>query len=180
MELSALEEEGHTQIISKPHIVTSNQQKAVIQTGEEIPYQQATSSGATAVDFKKAVLSLEIIPQITRDNKIILRLKATQDTRGEQLLVQNGDTPANFGPPTINTQGIESYITLNNQETVVVGGVYKITKTNVFDRVPFFSDIPLIGNLFKHKGVKNQKTELLIFLTPRIIHPHENRVAYKD
>lgn len=176
LELSALEEEGRSQIISKPRVVTSNQQKAIIQTGEEIPYQQATSSGATSIEFKKAVLSLEIIPQITPDNKIILKLKATQDTRGDQLLVQeattNGSTttPAVFGPPTINTQAVESYVLLNDNETVVIGGVYKLSKTNTIDRVPFISDLPLIGSLFKHRGIKNQKTELLIFLTPKIIH----------
>lgn len=189
MELSALEEEGHTQIISKPRVVTANQQKAVIQTGEEIPYQQATSSGATSVEFKDAVLSLEIIPQITPDDKIILKLKATQNTRGPQLLVAQGgtqvttatatgtngittQTPAVFGPPTINTQAVESYVILNDNETVVVGGVYKLTKSNTFDRVPFFGSLPIVGGLFRHRGIKNDKSELLIFLTPKIIKRH--------
>lgn len=183
LELSALEEEGHSQIISKPRVVTANQQKATIQTGEEIPYQQATSSGATSVEFKKAVLSLEIVPQITPDDKIILKLKATQDTRGQQLLVAQGgtqvssattgsvvtSTPAVFGPPTINTQEVQSYVVLNDNETVVIGGVYKLTKTNTLDRVPFFGSLPIVGGLFRHKGIKNEKSELLIFLTPKII-----------
>lgn len=194
LELSALEEEGHTQIISKPRVVTANQQKAMIQTGEEIPYQQATSSGATAVEFKKAVLSLEIIPQITPDDKIILKLKATQDTRGQQLLVAQGgtqvssattttgvttSTPAVFGPPTINTQEVESYVVLNDNETVVIGGVYKLTKTNTFDRVPFFGSLPVVGGLFRHRGIKNEKSELLIFLTPKIIKQHARVDSYK-
>lgn len=195
LELSALEEEGHTQIISKPRVVTSNQQRAMILTGEEIPYQQATSSGATSIEFKKAVLSLEIIPQITPDNKILLRLKANQDTRGPQLLVAQGSTsssstsgtattttstPAVFGPPTINTQQVESYVLLNDNETVVIGGIYKITKANTFDRVPFLSNIPVIGGLFRHRGIKNERTELLIFLTPKIIKPeHDRFLSYK-
>lgn len=194
LELSALEEEGHTQIISKPRVVTSNQQRAMILTGEEIPYQQATSSGATSIEFKKAVLSLEIIPQITPDNKILLRLKANQDSRGQQLLVAEGttsssstsgtattttSTPAVFGPPTINTQQVESYVLLRDNETVVIGGIYKITKANTFDRVPFLSSIPVIGALFRHRGIKNEKTELLIFLTPKIIREEPRLLAYK-
>lgn len=179
MELSALESEGHAQIISKPRVVTSNQQKAVIQTGEEIPYQEATSSGATSIAFKKAVLSLEVTPQITPNNKVILKLKATQDTRGPQLVVQSGGTsttatsstvvPTVFGPPTINTQSVESFILLDDNETFVVGGVYKITKTNTMDRIPFFGSLPIVGALFRHKGEKSEKTELLVFITPKII-----------
>jgi type IV pilus assembly protein PilQ len=194
LELSALEEEGHTQIISKPRVVTANQQKALIQTGEEIPYEQATSSGATSVEFKNAVLSLEIVPQITPDDKIILKLKATQNTRGQQLLVAQvpntsgtttttttsaTTTPAVFGPPTINTQEVQSYVVLNDNETVVIGGVYKLTKSNTFDRVPFFSSLPIVGGLFKHRGIKNEKQELLIFLTPKIIKQHAREFAYK-
>lgn len=183
LELSALEEEGHSQTIAKPRVVTANQQKAIILTGEEIPYQQATSSGATSVEFKQAVLSLEIVPQITPDNKIILKLKAHQDTRGNQLLVQQQQTsgsttgttttvtsiPAVFGPPTINTQQVESQVLLANNETVVIGGVYKLSKKNTIDRVPFFGSLPVIGGLFRHSGVQNEKSELLIFLTPKII-----------
>lgn len=194
LELSALEEDGHIEIISKPRVVTANQQKAMIQTGEEIPYQNATSSGATATEFKKAVLSLEIIPQITPDDKIILKLKATQDTRGPQLLVAQGgtqvsaattttgvttSTPAVFGPPTINTQEVQSFVVLNDNETVVIGGVYKLTKSSTFDRVPFFGSLPIIGGLFRHRGIKNEKTELLIFLTPKIIR-QQPRIAACD
>ncbi len=190
LELSALEEEGHSQIISRPRVVAANQQKAIIMTGEEIPYQEATSSGATSVSFKKAVLSLEIVPQITPDNKINLKLKATQDTRGQQLVIAanvaaagggatasttSGITPTSastgvvFGPPTINTQEVESSVLLDNNETVVIGGVYKTSKTNTVDRVPFFGSLPYVGALFRHQGIKNETTELLIFITPKIV-----------
>jgi type IV pilus assembly protein PilQ len=196
LELSALEEEGHTQIVSKPRVVTANQQKAIILAGEEIPYQQSTSSGATSIEFKKAVLSLEITPQITPDDKIILKLKANQDSRGTQLLVAvaqdtsatNGagnntttttTVPAVLGPPTINTQQVESQVLLNNNETVVIGGIYKLTKSNTMDRIPFFGSLPLVGTLFRHKGVRNEKTELLIFLTPKIIEQQPRQYAYK-
>lgn len=190
LELSALEEEGHSQIISRPRVVAANSQKAYIMTGEEIPYQESTSSGATSIAFKKAVLSLEIVPQITADNKINLKLKATQDTRGQQLIIaavvptSSGSTTtttgatstssattagAVFGPPTINTQQVEATILLNDNETVALGGIYRTTKTNTLDRVPFFGSIPYVGALFRHKGSKDETTELLIFITPRIV-----------
>jgi len=164
LELSALEGEDHAQVISRPRVVTSNQQKAVIQTGEEIPYQESTSSGATSVTFKKAVLSLEITPQITPNNKIILKLKATQDTRGTNTSIGTGLTV-----PAINTQAVESNILLNNNETVVIGGVFKVTKENTLDRIPFLGSLPLLGYLFSHRGELQKKNELLIFITPKII-----------
>lgn len=174
LELSALEGEKHAQVISRPRVVTSNQQKATIQTGEEIPYQESTSSGATSVVFKKAVLSLEITPQITPDNKIILKLRATQDTRGENTAVGSSDgVPITI--PAINTQEVQSNILLNNNETVVVGGVYKITKENAYDRVPFLGTLPVIGYLFSHRSEHNIKNELLIFITPKIITSNVNR-----
>jgi type IV pilus assembly protein PilQ len=170
MELSALEGERHAQVIARPRVITSNQQKAVIQTGEEIPYQEATSSGATSITFKKAVLSLTIVPQITPDNKIILKLLATEDTRGNNI--NTGDSSGSSNPvtiPVINTQAVESNILLNNNETIVLGGVYKVINSNTIDRVPFFSNIPLFGNLFKYTSTKKEKHELLIFITPKII-----------
>lgn len=174
LELSALEGEDHAQIISRPRVVTSNQQKAMIQTGEEIPYQESTSSGATSVVFKKAVLSLEITPQITPNNKIVLKLKATQDTRGTNTAVgTSGGVPITI--PAINTQAVESNILLNNNETVVIGGVYKVTKENTYDRVPFLGQLPVVGYLFSHRGELNKKSELLIFITPKIITSNMNR-----
>jgi len=171
LELSALEENGHVNIISKPRVVASNQQKAIIQTGQEIPYQEATSSGATSISFKNAVLSLEITPQITPDNKIVLAIKATEDSPGAQipLTAATANTPATLGPPAINTQAVQSNVILNDNETIVLGGIYQITKESTFDRVPFFSALPLVGELFKHRIIHDEKKELLIFITPKII-----------
>ena len=169
MELSALEGERHAKVIARPRIVTSNQQKAMIQTGEEIPYQESSSSGATSVAFKKAVLSLEIVPQITPDNKIVLSMKATQDSRGTNTAIGAAADGSPITIPAINTQEVQSNVLLNNNETIVVGGVYREVKVNTWDRVPFFGTLPIIGNLFSHKGVANEKHELLIFITPKII-----------
>lgn len=169
LELSALEGERHAKIIARPRVVTSNQQKALIQTGEEIPYQEASSSGATTVVFKKAVLSLEIIPQITPNNKIVLNLKATQDKRGLNTAVGQTSGGQTITIPAIDTQEVQSNVLLNDNETIVVGGVYREEKINTFDRIPFFGTLPIVGNFFSHKGVRNEKHELLIFITPKII-----------
>lgn len=169
LELSALEGEDHAELISSPRVMTSNQKKAVIQTGEEIPYQESTSSGATSVSFKNAVLSLEIIPQITPDNKIILNVKATQDTRGTNTVLSATAGSTASSVPAINTQEVESNIILNNNETVVLGGVYKQIKENTIVRIPFFGSLPVVGALFRSQNLQNEKTELLIFLTPKII-----------
>ena len=181
LELSALEGELHAQVIAKPRVVTSNQQKASIQTGEEIPYQESTSSGATSVVFKKAVLSLEITPQITPNNKIILNMRATEDKRGTNTAVgTNGSSTTPTTIPSIDTQEVQSNILLNNNETIVIGGVYKQVNQNTIDRIPFFGTLPIIGNLFTHTGQLREKHELLIFLTPKIIDmtPHKT-VAVK-
>lgn len=175
LELSALEGERHAQIIARPRVITSNQEKAVIMAGEEIPYQESTSSGATSVVFKKAVLSLEIVPQITPNNKIILKLKATQDSRGQNIAVgQSGDNPTTI--PAIDTQAVESNILLDNNETIVVGGIYKVIKQNTMNRIPFFGSLPVVGYLFRHEGEHNEKHELLIFITPKIITPENHKM----
>jgi type IV pilus assembly protein PilQ len=176
LELSALEENGHVNIISKPRVIASNQQKATIQTGTEIPYQEATSSGATSISFKKAVLSLEITPQITPDNKIVLAIKATQDSPGAQiaLTAQTTTTPATLGPPAITTQEVESNVILNDNETIVLGGIYKVTKSSTLDRVPFLGSLPIVGALFRSKTTNDEKSELLIFITPKIIKSNHN------
>lgn len=168
LELSALEGEDHAEVISSPRVITSNQQKAVIQAGEEIPYQEATSSGATSVSFKKAVLSLEIVPQITPDNKIVLKMKASQDQRGAALASMPN------GPPAIDTQEVESNIILNNNETVVIGGIYTQDKHKTITRIPFLGSLPIIGYLFRNESSGNKRTELLIFITPKIITPTDN------
>jgi type IV pilus assembly protein PilQ len=172
LELSALEGENHAEIISSPRVMTSNQQKAVIQTGEEIPYQESTSSGATSVSFKNAVLSLEITPQITRDNKIILILKATNDTRGTNTVLSSTAGSTASSVPAINTEEVESNIIINNNETIVLGGVYQQTKNHTYVQIPFLASIPLIGNLFKNTSDNDEKTELLIFITPKIVGLH--------
>lgn len=182
LELSALEEEGHSETIASPRVITSNQQKATIQTGQQIPYQQSTSSGATAIAFENAVLSLEITPQITPDNKIVLSLKATEDTAGSPTVTSQAttsgsggtsgttsSTSTSFGPPPINTEEVESNIILNNNETIVLGGVYKRTKSKTLDRIPFFGSLPLIGAFFRFTNEQNTRSELLIFITPKIV-----------
>lgn len=177
MELSALEGERHAKVIARPRVVTSNQQKAMIQTGEEIPYQESSSSGATSVAFKKAVLSLEITPQITPNNKIVLSMKATQDSRGTNTAIGAAADGTPITIPAINTQEVQSNVLLNDNETIVIGGVYKEVKINTWDRIPFFGTLPVVGNLFSHKGVNNEKHELLIFITPKII-TAQSRVAH--
>lgn len=179
LELSALEGEQHAKIIARPRVIASNQQKAFIETGEEIPYQEASSSGATTVTFKKAVLSLEITPQITPNNKIILRLKANEDTRGQNTVTGQNTISGPTEVPAINTQQVESVVLLNNKETIVLGGVYRQTKQNTVDRIPFFGSLPIFGYLFRNTSVHDEKHELLIFITPHIIKPLSTDSAFK-
>lgn len=163
LELSALEQENKAEIIASPRVTTSNQKMARIEQGTEIPYVQASSSGATTVTFKKAVLSLEVTPQITPDNRIILDLIITQDTRGDTV-----QTP--IGPATaIDTQRIQTQVLVDNGETIVLGGIYQQQAISAISKVPLFGDIPYIGRLFKNTSEFNEKTELLIFVTPRIL-----------
>lgn len=159
LELSAMQQEGKGEVVSSPRVITSNQSTAVIEQGTEIPYQQASSSGATSVEFKKAVLSLEVTPQITPDDKIIMDLQVNKDAVG-----------ATFnGVPSIDTRKVETQVLVENGETVVLGGVYEQTKNSSSSRVPFFSDLPYVGFLFKTTRNVDDKRELLIFVTPKII-----------
>lgn len=171
LELSALEGENHAKIISRPRVITSNQKKALIQTGEEIPYQESSSSGATSVTFKKAVLSLTITPQITPNNKVILSIRVTQDTRGANIQTGASATTGSTTIPAINTQEVESNVMLNDQETVVLGGVYRTTKDNNLDRIPFLGTLPILGYLFRNTFEHDERHELLVFITPKIIRP---------
>ncbi len=169
LELSALEEEGHAEVISSPRIITSNQQPAMIQQGEEIPYLESTSSGATSVSFRKAVLSLEITPQITPDDNIILTVRVTQNRRGEQIVAtSNGDVNPLL-PPAINTNEVESQVFLKNTHTVVIGGIYQTEKSTVVKRIPFFGKLPLLGYLFMSKSTNTVRKQLIVMITPRII-----------
>lgn len=173
LELSAMEKDGTIQIVSSPRIVTANQQTATIQQGEEIPYQEASSSGATSVSFKNAVLSMDVTPQITADNKIMLNVKVTENKRGQQVLGAteiNGEIqPSTLTPPAIDTQEMESNVLLNNKESVVIGGIYRQIKGTTIVRVPFLGSIPIIGWLFRNKQDTNSKRELLVFITPTIL-----------
>lgn len=160
LELSALESEDKARIIANPKVVTANQQEAYISSGEEIPYQQATSSGATAVAFKQAVLSLRVTPQITPDGRIMMQLKINQDRPSGTLY---------NGVPAIITKEIDTNVLVNNSETIVLGGIFQRDQSNNVVRVPFWGNLPMIGILFKKMAVKEKNEELLIFITPKII-----------
>ncbi|OFC69721.1 type IV pilus secretin PilQ [Alteromonas confluentis] len=163
LELSALESENKGEIIASPRITVANQHEAYIEQGTEIPYVQAASSGATSVEFKKAVLSLKVTPHITPDNRIILDLVVTQDTRGETVETSTGPAVA------IDTQEIKTQVLVDNGETVVLGGIFQQTSTSDVSKVPLFGDLPVVGNLFKRNASIYQKRELLIFVTPKIV-----------
>ncbi|MBL4822989.1 MAG: type IV pilus secretin PilQ family protein [Colwellia sp.] len=163
LELSAMEKENKGEIIASPRITTANQKEAYIEQGVEIPYQEASSSGATATQFKKAVLSLTVTPHITPDNKIILDLVVTQDTVSD---VQSGQAPA------IDTQRIGTQVLVNNGETIVLGGIYQQAIISTVSKVPVLGDIPYLGWLFRNTNQFNEKKELLIFVTPRIVTEH--------
>ncbi|WP_420795579.1 type IV pilus secretin PilQ [Legionella cincinnatiensis] len=161
LELSALESEGLAELISSPRLITANQQPALIDSGQEIPYQQSTSSGATAVSFKKAVLSLKVIPQITPDNKILMDLKINQD-----IALPN---QTYNGVPAIATKEIQTNVLVSNGKTIVLGGIYQQDKSKTITRVPFLGQLPVVGNLFKNTQIGIKNDELLIFITPKII-----------
>jgi type IV pilus assembly protein PilQ len=163
LELSALESENKGEIIASPRITVANQQEAYIEQGTEIPYVQATSSGATSVEFKKAVLSLKVTPHITPDNRSILDLVVTQDTRGETVSTSTGDAVA------IDTQEIKTQVLVENGETIVLGGIFQQTSSDGVTKVPLFGDLPVLGALFRQTSELQQKRELLIFVTPKII-----------
>jgi type IV pilus assembly protein PilQ len=160
LELSAMEKENKGEIIASPRITTANQKEAYIEQGVEIPYQEASSSGATTTQFKKAVLSLTVTPHITPDDRIILDLVVTQDTVSD---VQSGQAPA------IDTQRIGTQVLVNNGETIVLGGIYQQSTISTISKVPVLGDIPYFGWLFRNSNNFNEKKELLIFVTPRIV-----------
>jgi len=159
LELTAMESDQRGKIVSSPRVITANQSKAKIAAGTEIPYLQASSSGAANVAFKPAVLSLEVTPQITPDEKIIMELDIKKDKVGQIF----------NGVPSIDTQNINTQVLVGNGETAVLGGIFEQIERNDVDKVPFFGDLPLFGHLFKKTTRQNDKTELLIFITPRIV-----------
>ena len=159
LELSALESDGQAEVVSQPRVVTADRQTASIKSGEEIPYQEASSSGATSVSFKEAVLSLEVTPQITPDDKIIMDLVVNQDSRGE----------VTAGIPSINTNEVTTQVLVGNGETVVLGGIFQSEVATQVTKTPFLGDIPYVGRLFKRTEHIDERSELLIFITPKII-----------
>ena len=163
LELSALEKESKAEIIASPRVTTANQKPALIEQGTEIPYVESSSSGATSVTFKKAVLSLKVTPQITPDNRVILDLTVTQDTKGETVPTGTGDAVS------INAQSITTQVLVNNGETLVLGGIYQQTIKSDVTKVPLLGDIPGLGALFRKTTSENKKRELLIFVTPKIV-----------
>lgn len=163
LELSALQTEGRGEIISNPRVVTANQKAATIEQGEEIPYLEASSSGAATVSFKKAVLSLNVTPQITPDSRIIMDLTVTQNNRVSNTALGPGQVPI------ISTRQVTTQVLVDNGETVVLGGVYERTTSNNTERVPFFGDLPYVGFLFKTTAKSDNNRELLVFITPKIL-----------
>lgn len=163
LELSALEREGKGEIIASPRITTANQKQAYIEQGTDIPYVESASSGATSVKFKKAVLGLRVTPQITPDNRVIMDLFITQNTRGETVTTPTG--PA----VSIDTQEIGTQVLIENGQTIVLGGIYQQQILNTIRKVPLLGDIPYVGVLFRNESRIHEKRELLIFVTPRIV-----------
>ena len=159
LELSALQAEGRGEVVSNPRVITANQKEALIEQGVEIPYQEAASSGATSVAFKKAVLSLKVKPQITPDDRVIMDLHVTKDSVGEVF----------NNVPSINTREVNTQVLVENGETVVLGGIYEQTRSNEVDKVPLLGDLPVVGALFRRTLKVDDKVELLIFVTPKIL-----------
>src|SRR6185312_14654370 len=169
LELSAAQAETRADVVSAPRVITANQKKATIAQGTEIPYQQSASSGATTIAFKKAVLSLEVTPQITPDNRIILDLDVKKDTVGQVVVASGG-----VNVPSIDTQEITNQVIVNDGQTVVLGGILQTEHREDVTKVPWLGDIPVLGNLFKETTSTNNKDELLIFVTPKIVHEGVN------
>ncbi len=163
LELSAMQAEGKGEVISSPRVITANQHEAHIEQGVEIPYLEASSSGATSVSFRKAVLGLTVTPQITPDDRIVMDLQINKDTVGEIF------SAGNINVPSIDTREVATQVLVDNGETVVLGGVYEQNLLDSVDMVPFFGKLPLIGRFFQHTIHQDDKTELLVFVTPKII-----------
>ena len=169
LELSAAQNEGRSETISSPRVITANQKQATILQGVEIPYQESASSGATTTQFKKAALSLKVTPLITPDNRVILDLDVSDDSVGQSVTSATGGSV-----PSIDTREIQTQVLVNDGQTVVLGGILETTKTKSADKVPVLGDIPLLGYLFKTTTNINNKTELLIFITPKILREGSN------
>jgi type IV pilus assembly protein PilQ len=154
-----LQAEGRGEVVSNPRVITANQKEAVIKQGVEIPYQQASSSGATNVSFKEAVLSLKVTPQITPDDRVIMDLNVTKDSVGTIYA----------GVPSIDKREVNTQVLVENGETVVLGGIYEQTRSKNVTKVPLLGDLPFMGALFRTTSQVDDKVELLIFVTPKIL-----------
>ena len=159
LELSALATDGHAEVVARPKVITADKSAAKIESGVEIPFQEASSSGATSVSFKEAVLSLEVTPQITPDERIIMDLKVNQDTVGQVFA----------GVPSINTNEITTQVLVDNGQTIVLGGIFQTDRNTTVTKTPFLGDLPYVGRLFRRTLENDNKQELLIFITPRVI-----------
>jgi type IV pilus assembly protein PilQ len=165
LELSALETDNRGKVVSSPRVITTDNQKAAIEQGTEIPYVTPGSANSPAtVSFKKAVLRLDVTPQITPDNRIIMTVEVRKDQVGQFVQLGGG-----FQVPSIDTRNVMTQITVNNGDTAVIGGIYEEIIRNEVDKVPFLGDLPVMGYLFKTTSKTSEKTELLIFLTPRVV-----------
>ncbi|RAM74357.1 pilus assembly protein PilQ [Pseudomonas putida] len=161
LELSAMEKSGNGEIISQPKVVTADKETARILKGTEVPYQETSKSGATSVAFREASLSLEVTPQITPDNKVIMTVRVTKDEPDYVNALNN--------VPPIRKNEVNAKVRVTDGETIVIGGVYSTSQNNVVDKVPFFGDLPYVGRLFRRDALQEKKSELLVFLTPRIM-----------
>jgi type IV pilus assembly protein PilQ len=161
LQLSAMEKTGNGEIVSQPKVVTSDKETAKILKGQEVPYQEASSSGATSTSFKEAALSLEVTPQITPDNRIIMEVKVTKDAPDFARALN--------GVPPINKNEVNAKVLVSDGETIVIGGVFSNTQTKAVEKVPFLGDLPFIGRVFRRDIVADNKAELLVFITPRIM-----------
>jgi type IV pilus assembly protein PilQ len=159
LELSALQADGKGKIISSPRVITADKNEAIIEQGTEIPYQQSTSSGATAVQFKKATLSLKVKPQITPDNNVIMSLRVNKDSVGQ----------VTAGGPSIDTKQVTTEVLVENGGTVVIGGIYTQEERSTTNKIPVLGDLPYVGFLFKNNIKSDDRRELLIFITPKIL-----------
>src|SRR5690606_10028843 len=164
MELSALEAQGRGEIVSQPKVITGDKQQATIKSGTEGPYQEASANGETTISLIEAVLKLDVTPNITPDDRIIMDLVINSDSVGELVPSGNGGFV-----PTIDTNALKTQVLVGNGETVVLGGVFKTQDVHSTDKVPFLGDIPYVGRLFKRESTIQEKSELLIFITPRIL-----------
>jgi type IV pilus assembly protein PilQ len=169
LEITAAQREGRGEVISAPRVITANGQEAYIEQGREIPYQESASSGATTTQFKKAVLSLTVTPQITPDDRLILDLKVTKDSVGQFVPSATGGLV-----PSIDTREITTQVLVNDGQTVVLGGILETDNRDDVSKVPFLGDVPGLGALFRSKSKKEEKNELLIFVTPKILREGAN------